>query len=212
MKELKSNISVNRREFIAKSIACGAFVGTGCPGLLAMNFQEDVSNPAHDEHKFKNATNFTYEQLFNFTFRSWFISYMKQLQKEIGTKKFLKLLTRAGDAHYRSRVKTNFEKIEDKSVQSLIENFGGTTQKSKFGNAIMIIEIPDKSKNNGTVKITECLFAKTFRENDAGDIGYAAICHADFAVAEEFNPHLKLTRNKCLMNGDECCLFEYTYT
>ena len=211
MKESKPNIRVNRRDFIVKSFACGAFVGTGCPGLLAMNIQEDVSNLAQDEHKFQTATNFTYEQLFNFTFRSWFISYMKQLQKEIRSKRFIELLTRAGDAHYRSRVKTNFEKIEDKSVQSLIENFWEPTQKSKFGNAIMTIKIPDKSKNKGTVKITECLFAKTFRENDVSDIGYAAICHADFAVAEEFNSHLKLTRNKCLMNGDECCLFEYTF-
>ena len=210
MKESKSNNQVDRRDFITKSLACGAFVGTGCPGLLAMNSQEGVSNPLQDEHKFQTTTNYTYEQLFNFTFRSWFISYMKRLQEEIGTGKFLELLKKAGDKHYRSRVISNFEKIEDKSVKSFFENFWEPTQKSKFGNAIMTIEIPEKSKNKGTVKMTECLFAKTFRENDAGDIGYAAICYADFAVAEEFNPDIKLIRNKCLMNGDECCLFEYT--
>ena len=209
MKESKSNNLVNRRDF-TKSIAFGTFIGLGCPGLLAMNIQEDGSNPLQDEHKFQIPTNFTYEQLFNFTFRSWFISYMKQLQKQIGIKKLPELLKKAGDEHYRSRVRPNFEKIKDKSVQSLIEKFWEPTQKSKFGNAIMTIEIPEKSKNKGTVKMTECLFAKTFRENDASDIGYAAICHADFAVAEEFNPHIKLIRNKCLMNGDECCLFEYT--
>ena len=210
MKESKSNNRLDRRDFITKSLACGAIVGMGCPGLLAMNIQESVSNPVQDEHKFQTATNFTYEQLFNFTFRSWFISYMKRLQEEIGTEKFLELLTKAGDKHYRSRVMSNFEKIEDKSVQSLIENFWVPTQKSKFGNAIMTIEIPEKSPNKGTVKMTECLFAKTFRENDAGDIGYAAICHADFAVAKAFNPKIKLIRNKCLMEGDDCCLFEYT--
>ena len=210
MKELKSNNQVDRRDFITKSLACCAFVGMGCPGLLAMNIQQNVSNPLQDEHKFQTATNFTYEQLFNFTFRSWFISYMKRLQEEIGTEKFLEFLTKSGDAHYRSRVKANFEKIEDKSVQSFIEKFWESTQKSKFGSSIMTIEIPKKSTNSGTVKMTECLFAKTFTENDAGDIGYAAICHADFAVAEEFNPNIKLIRNKCLMNGAECCLFEYT--
>ncbi len=210
MKESKSNNRVDRRVFITKDLACGAFVGMGCPGLLAMNSQEGISNLLQDEHKFQTATNFNYEQLFNFTFRSWFISYMKRLQEDIGIGKFLELLMKAGDNHYRSSVKSNFEKIENKSVQSLIENFWVRTQKSKFGNAILTIEIPEKSSNKGTIKITECLFAKTFIENDAGDIGYAAICHADFAVAEEFNPDIKLTRNKCLMNGDECCLFEYT--
>lgn len=210
MKESKSNNQVDRRDFITKSFACGAFVGIGCIGLQAMNIQQDVSNPAQNEHKFQTATNFTYEQLFNFTFRSWFISYMKRLQEKIGTEKFLELLTKAGDKHYRSRVKSNFEKIENKSVQSLIENFWEQTQRSKFGNTIMTIEILEKLSDKGTVKITDCLFSKTFRENNADDIGYAAICHADFPVAEEFNPDIKLIRNKCLMNGDKCCLFEYT--
>ena len=181
----------------------------GCPGLMAMNTQQDVSSQVQDNHKFQLPTNFTHEQLFNFTFRSWFISYMKRLQEQIGSEEFLELLTKVGDSHYRSRVNQNFKKIEDKSVRSLIENFWEPTQKSKFGNAIMTIEIKDKSKEKGVIKMTECLFAKTFTENDAGDIGYAAICHADFAVAEEFNPNIKLTRNKCLMNGDNCCLFEY---
>ena len=210
MRESKLNIGVNRRDFITKSLACGAFLGMGCPGLLAMNIHEGVSNPVQAERRFQTASNFTYEQLFNFTFRSWFISYMKRLQEEIGTGKFLELLTKAGDEHYRSRVKSNFEKIEDKSVQSLIENFWEPTQRSKFGNAIMTIEIPEKLTDKGTVKMTDCLFAKTFMENDAGDIGYAAICHADFAVAKAFNPEIKLIRNKCLMKGDDCCLFEYT--
>ena len=120
------------------------------------------------------------------------------------------MLTRVGDAHYRGRVQSNFQKIEDRSVQSLIENFWEPTQKSKFGNAIMTIEIPKKTRNKATVKMTECLFAKTFREHDAGDIGYAAICHADFAVTEVFNPKIKLVRDQCLMKGDECCLFEYS--
>ncbi len=114
MKESKSNNRVDRRDFITKGLACGAFVGMGCPGLLAMNSQEGISNLLQDEHKFQTATNFNYEQLFNFTFRSWFISYMKRLQEEIGTGKFLELLMKAGDKHYRSRVKSNFEKIKDK--------------------------------------------------------------------------------------------------
>ena len=102
--------------------------------------------------------------------------------------------------------------MADKSVKSLIESFWEPTQKSKFGNAVLTIEILEKLPDQGSVKIAECLFAKTFRENDAGDIGYAAICHADFAVTAEFNPKIKLTRNKCLMSGDDCCLFEYTFS
>ncbi|MEN8153397.1 MAG: L-2-amino-thiazoline-4-carboxylic acid hydrolase [Acidobacteriota bacterium] len=209
MKNLRSDNRVDRRDFITKSLSLGAFLGMGCPGMKAMNIQKDVSNDIKDNHKFQTPANFTYEQLFNTVFRSWFISYMKLLQEKIGTEKFLKLLTEVGDSHYQSRVKKHFKKIKDKSVESLIENFWEPVQKSKFGNSTITIEIIDKSKSKGVVKMDECLYAKTFRENDAADIGYAAICHADFAVTEEFNPNIRLTRNKCLMNGDECCLFEY---
>jgi hypothetical protein len=137
---------------------------------------------------------------------------MKQLQDEIGSQKFLKLLRKAGGDHYRGRVVQNFNRINDKSVRSLIENFWEPTKNSTFGSSIMTIDILNKSENEGTVKMTECLFAKTFRENEADDIGYAAICHADYDVAHAFNPKIELTRNQCLMNGDECCLFEYTLT
>jgi hypothetical protein len=50
MNESKSNNGVDRRDFITKSLACGAFVGMGCPGLLAMNIHEGASNPLQAEH------------------------------------------------------------------------------------------------------------------------------------------------------------------
>ena len=194
---------------MAKGLALGTCFGIGCSALAGLNAGTAGSSLPDDQHKFQTQTNFSYERLFNFTFRSWFISYMVQLQKQIGKEKFLEMLKEAGSSHYGQRVQANFAKIQDKSVQSLIENFWEPVQKSRFGSSTMTIEIPEKSKKTGTVKMTECLFAKTFRENNAADIGYAAICHADFAVTREFNPKINLSRNKCLMNGDGCCLFEY---
>jgi hypothetical protein len=205
----KSKIRVNRRDFLTRSLEYGTFIGLGCSGLFTFISDAYCQENLQDKHKFQIATNFTYEKLFDFAFRNWFISYMKLLQNEIGAEKFLNLLAKAGNNHYHNRVKTNFEKIKDKSVQSLIENFWEPVQRSKFGNTTITIEISEKKQHEGVVKMTECLFAKTFRENDADDIGYAAICNADFAVAEEFNSNIKLTRNKCLMNGDECCFFQY---
>ena len=73
----------------------------------------------------------------------------------------------------------------------------------------MSIEILEKSENKGAVKMIDCIFTKTFRDNEAEDIGYASICNTDFAVTEAFNKKIKLIRNNCLMNGDSCCLFEY---
>jgi hypothetical protein len=39
----------------------------------------------------------------------------------------------------------------------------------------------------------------------AVDIGYAVICHPDFASAEGYSTKLRLVRTKTLMQGHDCC-------
>ena len=210
MKGSKSSIGVNRRDFLAKSLACGAFVGMGCPGLLAMNIRGSVASPVQAEHRFQTASDYTYEQVFNFAFKSWYIRYMKGLEAEIGKEKFLEILKKVGWTLYEESTKRNFRDLKKRDVESLIANFWAPMQKSRLWSHTLPIEIIKQSPSEGVVKMPECLVAKVFRENDAGDIGYAAICYADFAVTKTFNPQIKLTRNTCLMKGDDCCLFEYT--
>ena len=48
-------------------------------------------------------------------------------------------------------------------------------------------------------------WAKTFREAGSADIGYAAVCHEDYAACQAFNPKIKMIRTKTLMQGDGCC-------
>ena len=210
MNRLKSDDKVKRRNFIAKSLAAGAFFGMGCPGLPAMNFRKGVSKPLQEEHKFQAASDYSYEQVFNFAFKSWYIRYMKGLEAEIGKEKFLEILKKVGWAIYEESTKNNFRDLKNRDVDSLIANFWAPMQKSRLWSHTLPVEIIKQEPSEGTVRMRECLVAKTFRDTDAADIGYAAICHADFAVTYAFNPKITLTRNKCLMNGDACCLFEYT--
>lgn len=60
-------------------------------------------------------------------------------------------------------------------------------------------------------KITECLFAKTFRSSGAADIGNAYESYYDFPAAQAYNPKLKLIRTKTLMVGDDCCNPRYVW-
>jgi len=199
----------NRRNFFAKVMPVGAIMSIGCTSLLAMSVSESLGGATQTHHKFKNDSGFTYEKVFNFAFGNWYIPYMKGMQVEIGKEKFFELLKRVGNDFYRNSVKPGFGRINNKTVRSLIENFWEPTKNSKLWGTFLTIKILEKKDTQGKVKITECLVAKTFRENNAGKIGYAAICNADFAVANAFNPKIKLTRNQCLMKGQGCCLFEY---
>ena len=134
---------------------------------------------------------------------------MKGLEAEIGKEKLLEILKKVGWSLYEESTKQNFRDLKKRDVESLIDNFWAPMQKSRLWSHTIPIEIIKKSPSEGIVKMPECLVAKTFREADAADIGYAAICHDDFSVANAFNPEIILTRNKCLMKGVDCCLFEY---
>jgi hypothetical protein len=58
---------------------------------------------------------------------------------------------------------------------------------------------------------TECLWAKTFVDAGAGDLGNAAICHGDYAFARSFNPGIEMVRDKTLMQGHAYCNHRYLW-
>ena len=179
---------------------------------MALNIPDGISDPMQAEPKYKTTSDLTYEQVFSFAFKNWYIWYMKGLEAAIGKEKFLEMLKKVGWTLYEERSKENFRDIQNRDVASFISNFWAPMQKSKLWSHTIPVEIIKLEPSEGIVKMPECLVAKTFRDADAADMGYAAICNADFAVINAFNPKIKLTRNKCLMNGDDCCLFEYTLT
>ena len=75
----------------------------------------------------------------------------------------------------------------------------------------MTYRIIEDSKKAFELRTTECIWAKTFREKNAGDIGYLTICYSDFISAKAFHPKLKLKLTKTLMQGFDCCNHRYTW-
>ena len=73
----------------------------------------------------------------------------------------------------------------------------------------LTFEVLNDSQNVFEIKFTECLWAKTFREADASEIGYAGVCYQDYPMTKAFNPNLKLIRDKTLMQGQDCCHFKW---
>ena len=70
---------------------------------------------------------------------------------------------------------------------------------------VLTYEIVEETDKAVQLKITECLWAKIFRAAKASDIGYAAICYADYAWTSAFNPKMRFIRTKTLMQGNDCC-------
>lgn len=78
-----------------------------------------------------------------------------------------------------------------------------------FWNHVLSYDIIEDSDKTFEIKVTKCLWAKTFRENNAAEIGYAVKCHEDFVFCRTINPRVKLIRYKTLMQGNDCCDFKW---
>jgi hypothetical protein len=185
-----------------------AFLGLGCKSAFSEIVPLALQKaPTAD---FSADSGMSYQQVFDFAFKSWYIRYMKGLQDEIGKERFLEMLQEVGWKSYEENTAARFRDLLDRDVESLITGFWEPMSKSRLWSQTIPVEIVEKSPSHGVVRMNDCLVATTFLEAEAADIGYAAICYADFAVAHAFNPKIKLTRDQCLMRGDGCCYFEYS--
>lgn len=79
---------------------------------------------------------------------------------------------------------------------------------NQFWSNVLDIQIVENTSSIRIYKITNCLWAKVFREVKAEDFGYALICYGDYAVARADNETLE--RDKTLMQGHDCCLLKWT--
>ena len=72
-----------------------------------------------------------------------------------------------------------------------------------------VYDIVEDTETVFAIRVRDCLSARTFLESDAADIGYAAVCHADYALPQGFNPKITLERDKTLMQGHDYCNHRY---
>ncbi len=75
----------------------------------------------------------------------------------------------------------------------------------------LTFEVTETSDKVHALKVTECLWAKTFLQAKAGELGYAAICYGDYAFAKAFNPQIEMVRDKTLMQGMDSCNHRYLF-
>jgi hypothetical protein len=192
----------NRRNFLAKALpACAV----SCLGCSAARAQE--APPA--KHKFQEPSGLTYEQVFRMAFQEGFIPTMKALAEDVGKDKLLEMLKSACSRTAAREVAQQASKSPKRDLAAFAEPLVHPKELYKHALTYQIVEHTEKALE---IKVTECLWAKTFREQDAADIGYVAICHPDFATAPAFNPKMNMVRTKTLMQGHDCCNHRWEMT
>ena len=160
------------------------------------------------KHKFGQKYDImTWEEVFRF-FYSGTIRYMKGVAGEIGREKLVEILL-ATALPPSPRTVDPPRKYLAASFKQFKAAMKGRDPWTEFPITREYIEESDRVLAYNT---TECLWAKIFREADAGDIGYAMICHPDFAKPPRINPRIKLVRTKTLMQGHDCCNFRWEWS
>ncbi|MBM3748197.1 MAG: hypothetical protein FJW34_20635 [Acidobacteria bacterium] len=163
------------------------------------------ASAAPAKHKFSEKSEMTYEQVYQFAYGG-FIPLLKNLAEELGKDKFDALLKKASS---QAGVQAAKEQTKKLGKNDLAAFMAPMKTNDPFYRHVLTFEFVEDTAKAAEIKVTECLWAKTFREANAADIGYAAVCHGDFAYAPAFNPKMKMIRTKTLMQGHDCCNHRY---
>lgn len=152
-------------------------------------------------HKFEADSGMSFQEVFDFAY-SGLIPVLHGLSREFGEDRFFQALEKIV-------FQCSLTAAQD-SVRGLPSNdFSAYTAPmrapSRFAKNILSVEIVEDLPQAMQVQVSECLWAKVFRELGAAEIGYSLICHRDYASCQGFNPRIKLVRTKTLMQGDDCC-------
>ncbi|MBB4063615.1 putative hydrocarbon binding protein [Gellertiella hungarica] len=73
----------------------------------------------------------------------------------------------------------------------------------------LVIDVVKATDTEFHYTVKRCRYAETYREMGLGKIGHLLSCNRDGVFCTGYDPRIKLSRTKTLMQGDDCCNFEY---
>ena len=73
----------------------------------------------------------------------------------------------------------------------------------------MKIQIIRENDNELFFDVTYCGYAQMYEKMGIKELGFILSCSRDFPFMEGFNPEIELRRTQTIMEGAECCDFQY---
>jgi len=208
MKHLNS-VNPSRRQFITQILPACAMtcMGGGFAFAKTSNKNNSFFQDA-EKHKFNSEMDkiLTYRQYMNLRYGE-FISIVKAFSKQFGKDKVIELIKKHDAENMLKYGQSQAKKSPDNNFQTYVSMF----RNNPYYDKTLTMEIVEDTEKAFEIKVTECIWATTFLQANAGEFGYAAICFGDYAWAEGFNPKIRMVRDKTLMQGDEYCNHQYIW-
>ena len=159
------------------------------------------------KHKFLEESNMSFQEVFDFAFKR-LIPILQDAAKELGEDQVYAALGKAASEFVRKAAQATARQLPCNDFAAW--NASGS-EPSHFGDHVLTRETVEDTPQACELRVTECLWAKTFREMGAEDIGYLLFCNSDYAQCQGFNPKIRLVRTKTLMQGDDCCNHRFVW-
>ena len=194
-----------RRSFLRTLLPGGAMLCLGGPGLLHAAQAEDKAKAAGSKHKFLNDSGMTFTEFFVMAYAAQ-VPIWRGLERELGRDGAHDLMKRAIDRPAREQMTEFAKKVGKNDLAAYTRELRSP---NRFWQNVLTFAVVEDTPHAFEVRVTECLWAKTYQDAHAGDLGYILSCHADFAGVKAFNPKMRLVRTKTLMQGHDCCNHRY---
>jgi hypothetical protein len=137
-----------------------------------------------------------------------YIEFIKTLQTELEEEELMRLLK----IHSAGIGRQVGERQAANSPDTGFQTFVATFRPPAFDKSLTL-EIVEDTEKAFELRITECVWAKVYRDAGlGGEIGHAAVCNMDYYWPPAFNKDFKMERSKTLMQGDDCCNHRYIDT
>lgn len=175
----------SRRVLLKNVLPVSTLICLGCHSLFAQGKSQDPQKSAEKKHKFQEDSGMSFQEVFKFAYRDH-IEVMQFLAKEIGKDKFMEMLKRDGDEWAKREVQKDLKTLPANDFATFRAE--GRKKPNRFWEHVITSTIIVDTDRAIGQRVTECLWAKTYREAEAADLGYILCCYPDFASATAFNP------------------------
>jgi hypothetical protein len=198
-----------RRQFITKIVPACALTCFGGGSALALTSEENDLFQQQAKHMFDTEMDrkMTQRQFMTVRYRE-LINFAKALENEWGKEKTIEFIKKSTTERMLNTGKNQAQRSTNTSLNTYVEQFRSV---EGYKNRLTK-EVVEDTEKAFELKVTECIWATTFLDAKAGDLGYAFVCWGDYAWAEGFNTKIKMVRDKTLMQGDKICNHRYIWT
>jgi hypothetical protein len=194
-----------RRQLLTRVFPTCAVACLAAGNVYGSMQDNTTSSGEKKKHKFERPfdTELTFASFFAAKYGE-FVQLAMALRKEMGGEKLLAFLKKTTTARMERYGASQAKQKGDDSLEAYVEMFRDPSY-----DKTLTMTIVEDSEKAFELKVTECLWAKTFLAWNLGDIGFAHICFGDYAWARGFSPKIRMIRDKTLMEGHSCCNHRY---